>query len=395
MRPSSGAPGPGASHAVTLTVTAVGGQPGDLQWVAFADGDGAWQPATARGLGNYGWEPVSDRYSVAYVCRNTLQNTVEIVAATIAELPAIDVTCGLPPADRIAWTGKVSGTSPGSQIVVTLGSPESLQMVAMVDSTGSYTAMVPPSTYDIVAAAGSAPGASAIVIKRGIEIAAPGSTDFDFGNAIVVKTASQPTAANPMNDEQVGVHLYGYTRNGAIIPLPLPLNAPAGEIGFVDVKALAPGDMQNLTVDGSRANGQLMRGTTITLQGEPPNSIALPPVWDDVQLGESDATAASRPKVSFTPYPKVLFYRMLVSGLERGHPDWIMSVGAGWLGSRTSFELADLSAAPGFDAAWGPPPAGMRVVEAAAITSSRGMGPVLHDQFSPRGAARTYARRIW
>jgi hypothetical protein len=63
----------------------------------------------------------------------------------------------------------------------------------------------------------------------------------------------------------------------------------------------------------------------------------------------------------------------------------VVNASARWLGDRTSIELPDLSAAPGFSPEYGPPPRIPLLLQLTAVTSNRRLDALLDGITPPAG----------
>jgi hypothetical protein len=386
----SGAATPATPGRVTLTGRAAGGVPVPLTWVAFQDGDGPWQRAIDQ-AGVYTLDAPSGRYAVAFVCNAAPAVQLgEVIAATVQELNDIQAPCPIPlpgsPVHR--WAGTIKGAGNVAATTITFASLEGGAFRATINGAG-YTIDLPPGSYDLVAAQGNL-----LNLKRGIKIDAAGTTDVDFAMGSVM-AKSQPLPAIVSDPQEI-------VEAGVFFTSPRGARAdffgPKGTVALLDPGDLAPGDSQRVYVDARGTKAATFRGLFRSVAGGPLPAFTLPPALAGAGAVPAVGTKSPvtlRPKVSFDLYPSARFYQ---ASMFTDMPDkfvWVMNVGAGWLGGRTSFELPDLSGVAGFDPAWGPPLNLALAVEIIAVSSSRGFGALL-DDLPPTGPGVevTYAKKI-
>jgi hypothetical protein len=380
---------------VTITGRADGGGPVSLDWLAFQDGDGPWKKATAV-AGVYTLDVVSSsgRWGAAFVCGEPQVLLGEVVYATLDELSQLDVPCPIPAAaaPTVNWAGSIAGATPGSTPDVIFASREAGAWRAEPSADQSrYAINLPVGTYDLGAALTDAAGNARLIIKRDVAVNADGTTDVDFA-ALALTPKRQPLGTiAALSQETLATGSFVTSPRGAR----LDLLAPDGSVALLDAADLPAAVTQAIYVE-ARADPATFRGVFRTVPGGPPPALTLPPVFADANATVAAANPTLRPKVTFSPYPNPRFFQI---GLRTGQPnryDWIMNVGASWLGGLTSIELPDLSAIPGFDAlTWGPRPDLDLAVEMTAITSTRAFGPVLHDVPPPSaGDEITYAKKV-
>jgi hypothetical protein len=367
----SGDAGGNAARRVTLTGRGDGGVPIALSWVAFQDGDGPWQRATDTG-GVYTFEAPSGRYTAAFVCNVPGGGLGEIIAATVAELDTIQIPCPLPVPGAIThhWQGAIKGAPANGPDNVLFGSREGGLWAASDRGDGGYQVDLAPGTYDLVASFGST-----ISIKRDLDVHAPGTADIDFtGGTVTAKPQPLPMLATATG-EIVEAGSFFVSPRGARIELP----GSKTSVGLLDPGDLAAGDTQQIYVDVRGEQGAF-RGLTRSVPGGPPPALTVPPAWSGVTASVAAATPMLRPKLNFDPYPNARFYQAQMFTDMPQDFVWLLNVGAAWLSGKNSFELPDLSAIAGFDAAWGLRRDVAVAIAAVAIVSTRPIGPVLDDR---------------
>jgi hypothetical protein len=388
----SASPAP-ASQRVTLTGVGLGGVMHPFTWAAFQDGDGPWQRLESD-AGAYAFDSASGRYTLAYVCAPLV--SAEIIAATVAEMPAVTARCSeaVESWTRYNWRGTLQGGAARDETMVVLGSMDGTVSADIALDGGNYTAEVTAGTYDIAVLAGDP---ARLAVARDVAIAASGSTDIDVAAAsIVAKPHPLALPTNLAPGEQIAYVAVGFTsKRGATLPLP---SSGIDSVQAFDAQDLVDGDHQDLSLyamslDQSGERGFIRGVDGAALDALP--ALALPDAFT-ATVTAAGRSPVLRPRVSFEPYPGVLFYQMNTYsiGAAPAGLGWLMNVGADWLGARGSFELPDLSGVPGYDPKWGPGATIATTIETTAITSTRGFGATLDGEPGGIGTVAAFAKKI-
>jgi hypothetical protein len=146
---------------------------------------------------------------------------------------------------------------------------------------------------------------------------------------------------------------------------------------------LETADAQEVTVLAVSGTVPMLsiRGISRGFRAFAPLELTLPPAFTSAKLEVAAATPNLRPRLSFEPYSGARFYQMhvdTVSGTaQRG---WLVIFSADWLGTATSYDFPDFSAARGFDSKWAFQPADTLQIESDAVRSSRGFLPSISSE---------------
>jgi hypothetical protein len=383
--------GPGPTEArksVILTGRGEDGSPASLTWVAFRDGDGAWQRLTPDTSGGYRFDAASGRYMAAFVCAMPDVMQGEVIAATAAELDDIQVPCPAPAGTGVRHrrVGAVRGLPTGGRAQVIFGSRTTGSWAAASSSDGtSYMVDLPPGIYDLVTAVGST-----LLVQHDINVDSPGTSDIDLGTgAATAKPQPLPTIATAAKEIlESGAF---FTSAGGVR---VDLSAPKGSVGLLDPADLGRGDSQEVYLE-ARDDQNGFRGLSLAVPGGPLPALNLPPPLTGVTATIASATPVVRPKITFEAYPNARFYQANVFTDMPDNFVWLMNVGTGWLNGATSFELPDLSGVPGFDPAWGPRNDRALGVQVIGVASNRSFGPLLHDLAPSAGDQTTYGKKLF
>ena len=379
-----GASDPRAANEVRLTTT-IGGLFVDLTWVAAKDGDaGAWTRLSGSG-GVYKFVAASGRYTLALVCAT--MGRAEIIQATTSELPDVSFACGDETAvPLVRRTGAIRGVPAGARPIVTFGLPAFGALPARIATDNlSYTITLPAGTYDWAAVDGGP--SPRVLVGRGLSIAGEGATDIDFAMGARSTIAREVVVSGAVPEERLSTVVQLITVGDAVAPF-------SGErtARFVAAAELTAGETQALRIDASNTRGA-SRGISMGLAGEPP-AIELPPPLAPTSVTAPNTGTLRLPQAKLMPYPCASFYQLATVLLETlPSLDWVLNVGAGWLGTGDTISMPDLSTAPGFDPQWGPLRTGRYFVGITAATSTLSLARTLDGRI-PRNTSNwkvTYA----
>jgi hypothetical protein len=346
--------------AATHTIVATGYPgslpvPGDLRWVAYQDGDGAWQPATSDGAGTYAVPVVSTDYALAWVCDDPDAGEVHVLYATVDELDHFPIQCyATEPLATVS--GTVSGVAAGGTA-----------RIALEDNSIDAAGM--PATYSLLTAAGvhdmfaversSANVATRIIIRRDVDLSADATVDFDLTGATAVVT-SPWTASEPAY-----VFTSLYNAAGGIIFL----NNPVGSWVGVPDSLLAPDDVHRVAASDMATQ---TRRALHFVHSPGPVDFTLPPAFDTASIAPTVVATSPYRRLAVTASgaPDGVVHTIQISQQDATLPWFLRFTGARVPGGAIAAVMPDLSAVPGFDPAW-TLGAGMTYVYATSITSNR------------------------
>jgi hypothetical protein len=367
---------PAADATRPTSFTLLSAQP--LRAVAAQDGDGAWQTLSHKD-GAYRFEVFTGRYRLVYVCLTTAAG--EILQATLEELSSLGERCGDGPAPQV--TGAIRGLPDLTPVHVVIGRHgQNYHAYPQVSET-SYTLAVPPGNYDLIATADVRLEPSRILIKRDLTISGPTTLDLDFSVGALQPRLTPVTYKDGSPVEGTPTGSYLRTRRGALI-------AYSGDFGKVELldPAVLDGDLQAvnvMTVDQlNRRRGVMLP----VIDAVPP--IELPPLVPFTARRFPDTGTGARVRIALEAPPTATYYGVELQW-HPGGPEWTARVGAAWIGGATTFELPDIAALPGFQAAWAPPRQGSFNVGLTAYVSNRSMQRTLEDEGAPGQAGDTFS----
>ena len=359
--------------------------PKPLDWAAFQDGqdgDKGWQQLDST-KDTIRFEPRSDRFSLAFVCQDAQLG--EIIHARAHEIRMVRAPCGSPlgqlqggvPPPRHTWRGSIKGAVPGSRVTVVFGTYH-VSFPATVMAAG-YATELSTGAYDLLALEQPPAGPARLIVIRGIRVAAAGGTDVDFEQgALLTEDRPWTAVALPGESLEAGLTL---TTFGAGASLSFSSMRP-GHVPVLVPSALHPQDAQELWISGVQTQPLQMRGLIQTFAGGALAQAELPPLFSSAGAVLASRDPVARPRVSFDPEqtgqpagpearPGVVLYQMTVSTAASAGLTWVVNASARWLAGKSSFEMANLAAVPGFDSSLGPP----RRRSAAAGTDLGGQQP--------------------
>lgn len=320
-------------------------------WVAARDGDGPWTRLSAS-AGVHRFVATSGRYTLATACPSTGAGSV--TQATTAELPEVRDLCLAEPVPTFRLTGAIRGATPGAKPQVSFGVGPIGAVSAKIAADGlSYTADLPAGSYELVANEGGA--TPRLLVLSGVMVTGPGTTDVDFASGTRATVARPIAVTGLAAGEQLQTTMAFIGKGGGSARWLGHGMAPI--VPMLPAAALGTGEGQHLEVVAYK--GLVLsesRSIAIRLTGEPP-PVTLPPPLVVKNVGAGPAGTLFRPQVELAPYSEALVYNVYVaSARDDAGLAWLVRSGARWLGEQATTTLAfpDLTAAPGFDPAWGP-----------------------------------------
>ena len=374
---------------MSLTSRGWGGVPAPLTWVAVQNGDEPWRRLEGR-AGRYDFEAPSGRYRLAFVCG---LRTGEVIAATVAELAAITVSCTeLPTGPKHTWSGAIKGT-PAGRPVPPIGFFSRDGIFSGIVSGTRYTIELPAGIYDSAAMDVDQPLAP-IFLRRNLEVSAAGTADVDFDGAGVIRPRPRAfTAPAGTPGEGLVATVLFRSGNGAWIRF-LP-GSSAAESRRSALPTCCRGTRRSCRSPATASTAAVTPERSWTAPKHSlPSACHRHSIRSSFILPPASSGGTWRPHARFAPYPDALFYQMSISGPTNGDLIWGLKVGAGWLAGNTGFELPDLTGVPGFDVTWGPDPRVHHAVITTVVTGTRGFGPTLNgDEPAAPGAVTTRARK--
>ncbi len=361
-----------------LTVTVFRGETQDnADFFAYQDGEGAWQ--TASGSGGVYTLNITDRdgrYGVVAYAGYGQSRHVLIVHATLAELNRLSIELpveSLPPMYEV--TGDVRGLPAGSDV---------RGLVAMGPEFGFFSSYdpwfrfhVPAGLYDLWAHYQR--GEDGFVrgyLRRDINVTANTRLDVDFTDTLYAITPV------PMNINVTGIPI-GWmatvfhsfvSRNGTrafslgSFGSPEPRPSLSGQVSSIPSERLQTGDILAVEILASLDGNVIYRNQS--LSSPRTLNITLPQPFTSARTTVAATSPYTRTETSWTPYPGAQAYFLEVRGMfgrasrpaslgslgnrrQYGGTTWAVAMTVGWLGTRSSYTLPDLSSLPGWDNQWG------------------------------------------
>ena len=332
---------------VTLATTDYG-TPRPATLVAFQDGDGAWQVATAGPGAIYTRTITTGRFGIATVCHHPTPLDlvdVRVVYARTDELTSEAIDCRLGPSS-VAVTGTVTGLAPGDRWQVTFGT------TSYGGTTTTYAAQVRPATYRPFAARLDAAGNMVAVLRlprRDISAATVLDLDLSIGVALERHAV---TVNGLVAGETVDTYTYLGDDSGTYVELD---EADEGSWPTLPASQSAPGDLYDVWANAVSGTGQTrFVGRTVATGAD--QSFSPPP-----GLVTTGATLASTTPVRLQAtvdrvapafgYTLWAFQFSAPAGVAR---TFAVAMTAGRAGTAATLTIAhpDLSGVPGWDPAW-------------------------------------------
>jgi hypothetical protein len=344
----------GTAVPVTLT-TYRGREPGNALWAVARVGDAAWEPLQGAS-GRYDFTASTadgGRYSIAVACGAT---DVRILELTTSETTAPSVQC---PGNDPSYL--IQGAFQNLPATHCVGGSVGASPLASC-YTQSYAAFVPAGTHDFIATvhpfSGSLPNRApdAIRLVRDLVVSGPTNYPLDLAGAVAATPGLvqiTPSATSGFVVFRTGNRarsLLGYS----------DLNTTQFAFGGVPFASQRTGDIHELSV------GRLEETRRIFFRAPADHLVDLsnPLVWGATSVSEGTASSHRRLTLDAERVTGASGYDVRLVSLDptRGEVEpprsWRSFVSTGWLdasglGSPFAYTTADLSAAPGFDPAWG------------------------------------------
>lgn len=347
------------------------GQPSSPEFVAFQDGDGAWQ-AVQGSNGEYRMEVTDSngRYGLAVVYAEVLPgensaSTVRILHATVGEIPEIYLDAGTPPiSNPVTVSGTVNDSLGGKMATVALRHAETWVHPAW---SRQYAVEVEPGTYDLAASlftVSSADRAERILLRRGVNIVADTTLDIDFDSAEAFAPEVHTITLLGMSGDEYGeVDVLFRTKGGTSITIAQQWEMISDSFQFAAVPTTkqVDGDIHEVTL--TAVSGQGEQRTVQRFFKEPTDlTLALPVPFGNVTVNLTPTTPYLRPTANWEPYQGAMYYRIqyspnIVAGARRtrqGHSStmWMVILSSSWLGGGGTYTLPDLSGVTGWKDEW-------------------------------------------
>ncbi len=370
------------------------GQAAQPDFVAFQDGDGAWQAAQSSG-GVYQMN-VSDpggRYGLAIVYTEVGHGTgssshVQIFHATVEEVAEIRWDAGDPPATSyVTVSGTVTGPA-GNYAMIAMRQAQTSAFAGT-----DYSLRVAPGVHDLAAALfPSFDRAERMLLKRGVQVAGATTIDINFDSAEAFATVSFTAGVEGGTGTYGNAVLSFETAGGTTIPIVQLSETDLGsfQLGGVPADKQQDEDMHSLTVF---SYGE--RRMAIRYFKQPNNlTVTLPPPFGDVSVTSAGETPYLRLTAQWQPYQDAQGYYMIftsetpqVSGRSRQvtTTTWSVNLSSGWIAGGSSYTLPDLSTVPGWNNGWGLVlvPRGSVSWEVGALTSNKALSDAINREGRP------------
>jgi len=377
---------PPAGSSVTLS-TYVSLSPANMDWVAYQDGDGAWQKLEGTN-GQYTFKVADSagRYGIAMVCGKGAPyfELVQIVQATLKELPSLSRTC-----DNSAYssgndylTGKVSGVAANEVSDVRYG--PSLYRSSTPSADGSYLiGVINGLVVDIFAAKG--PGvatpeiptytANKVIISRDVNLQGSATANFDFSSQ-GVQTEAHTVSLQGSLGSTTAVVFFG-TKNGTYGVVGSDQKASISYGGVPPTYQLADELHLAVGITYASATGSDFRYAYRYFKSPVDITLAPPEQPFTASLTQIQPSNPSyvRFKIDWQNLPSAAAYRGIIQKYEvTGNRSWNIDITKSWLSNNTSpsYSLPDFSALPGWKNGWAHNNLGAINWRFSSVSSSKG-----------------------
>ncbi len=367
-------------------------------FVAFQDGDGAWQAVPVSGT-EYRLT-VNDparRYGIVMVHEQTMVGGppiafVYVLHATIEELPEVEYVPEAPEqTGQVAVTGTVQGITAPEYAEIAMGSGRG---TAFAYFGYSYSLYVSPGTYDLCASRFSGThGGSAdkLFIRRDVTVAGDATIDIDFNSADAFALQNKRLTVQGMTgDGMVVVNLL--TNRGSMASLQKLYQVTTTDIDMATVPTdkLQGNDIHQLMVTGFE--GGTYREVIRYFKSVDSLTVTLPPPLGTVSVRQVAITPYLRLQMQWEAYPGAQgYFTNISSSIPRSRArgrtpegsSWNIALSIGWLGAQTSYTIPDLSSVTGWNNAWGPQSTGYIEWNLSAFSTSGDLLNALVHESNP------------
>jgi hypothetical protein len=358
-------------------------------WVAYQDGDGAWQRLTGDD-GVFKFQVKDQRYGIAVACDELGERgqSVKILHATVAETVAPRMDCAVDaanPTDSVS--GTVRGVPPGYGSSVTV-----LWSTDFLDTgNGDYRLTTRSGLRDVVAAQGMyfTPMGTTLhrlILLRDREISSTGTAfDFDFaaqgfdltgtGEGAVAGVASGEGLSTDVTYEtprRTGLSLF--SGNAPTFAFPLIPEAERRTGDLYAISAYASSAVQTRSATTFR-----VRSSTVELSLPPANSTS---AVDLIGTSPYIRFTATLPHASDAAWFEVRYSNFADNAVR----SWSSIVTPGWVSSQRTYSLPDLNAVAGWDNSRGLVGASTPIgASVTVVRHSLGIGGFLGGTVDPEG----------
>jgi hypothetical protein len=408
-------PGDAGPAVVRITLTDRPSDPSQFEFlVAYQDGDGAWMEAPPPVGDTYSFTVASGRYGYAWTCHqqaNTGGNGTELHLVKLGMFAVSEHTHVIEqiPAgctDAVP-TSSLNGTianrpAIGGRFFVTWGATS----VGVEGISGGYSMAVDPGTHDLIvghAVAGNVVGDAIVdsqVVVRNVTVSANGTTkNVDFANAPKAQTFAV-TIPTP-GQTRASTNTVLYTANGTTQTMVRDTAGPF-ETNALAQAQMSPNDTYEQVM--SVAAGAATAVTSSATSAPAAIAFTAPQALGLVSI--NTATKVPYPQLAsgWQAYPGAVGYQWnAVQNAANGPLGcilnqclivWTASIGAGWTGTSTKFQMPDLSAVPGWVTGYQPLEGVAVNGDTRALTSTAGGADFPFDPPAP-GTKRVDVRTAW
>lgn len=373
-----------------LVHTTRDGVPASADFVAFQDGNGAWQ--VAQGTGGHYTLNVTDndgRYGVAVVCVSDGRVDVRIYHATRNEVNEFTVECESPPPQNfVTVSGTVSGLGANDYANVYLGQG----LGFAYPGTGIYSLQTAPGTYDLIATrySGQTGSLDGVLIRRNVNATANTTQDIDFGSGeafapelhtVTVLGGTGELGGNvSFRSSGKTVASVGITFGETVRFAGIPTNRQVGN------------DYHVLSVSDLGAGG--LRSVMRYFKAPTDFTVSLPDAFTSPQVTTAATTPYVRLTASWNVYPDAQAYNLVFQPAMVGPEGraskrsrqqgagvlWYVGLSKDWLGANSSYTLPDFSGLNGWNNAWGLPAGRGIDWQVFAVSSNRSLAELIASQ---------------
>jgi hypothetical protein len=284
--------GPPGSHRIDVTLVNRPNTAATFSFlVAFEDGTGAWQLASAPAGDTYHFDVLSPTWSVAWTCFTQATREVETFSFGVAERTSFTTAIPARCTDRIAASVALSGTVSNMPATGSMGTAFGSTGSDVNSITGGYSIPTPPATHDLLVVhapivVNNDATVDTAVVRRGLVVSGTTTQDIDYSSAQPTQTATVTAVSTASLQVRTTLFMAG----GTTLRLVNATTPPFVSVGLASAQAMT-GDVYAQQVAATS-------GTQTVFQQDWVAAVAAQTFTAPTQLGTVTPTVPAT-----TPYP--------------------------------------------------------------------------------------------